>query len=470
MKDTISDYIHPNIVKTGNYVMRLRGLYDNFFFLVESASSDKKWQYIYKDVLKHTSKQWDVDGGPISKEAEDALANTMIVGPEQHATDVTDAIFVADPISMKTKYKKSPFVNVILKWYINGKIRLPEDISTVADILKKYQDAKNNQGFNGDINDFSSPGELRKVLQQETGRDGYDIAELEATHGDYKLYRIRDWDQGRICFADSGWCVQHEGTFEGYGPPFFMVTKNKKRVALMHQKSMQIKDVQDDPISPEAADAILPLIGKVFTRVGIASLVYEYDMMYPNPEAESILKSKTEFIEKFDKDPIGTIKELSTPSDKITSNAAFLVKKSVAKLIVMTGRATGKPNKEAANLLIKDNIVEAVHYWKSLGGGGRWPELEDAILHGSESEYGQDGAWGSGHRPKAAMTYGELILNRHWEEAEPIMLKADPQMALHYMKYFLRRQWPALREHFGDMSGGWVEAYDETAKGLPTTK
>lgn len=135
----------------------------------------------------------------------------------------------ADPIARKTNGKKTPFVNVILKWVLDRSVTFPEDIEKVNEILTKYQHARNNEGFRKDIGQFKTYSDLAKELLDIEGV-GYNTAELVETSGDYKLYKISNFDQGKICFADSGWCVQHEHAFDEYNPPFFMVVNGKKKI------------------------------------------------------------------------------------------------------------------------------------------------------------------------------------------------------------------------------------------------
>lgn len=92
---------------------------------------------------------------------------------------------------------------------MNKKIRLPEDIDTVIEVLQLYNDSK-RKGNNKSIDEYDSPGAIRKELSKEVDREGYDVAELVGQDGVFKLYRIDDWDQGQICFSDSGWCVRHQ--------------------------------------------------------------------------------------------------------------------------------------------------------------------------------------------------------------------------------------------------------------------
>jgi hypothetical protein len=180
---------------------------------------------------------------------------------------ILESIQKCDPVSSKTKGKKSPFTEQITNWYINNKIRLPEDENTVKDTLQQYSKFKGK--IKKKVDKFNSPGDLRKELEQyidSPDEKSYDdLAEVVASEGGYKMYEINDFDtQGRMCFKDSGWCVQQEGMFSEYEPPYYMITKGSKRYALLHHDSYQLKDVNDNPLTLEQAKPISKLIMQVF--------------------------------------------------------------------------------------------------------------------------------------------------------------------------------------------------------------
>jgi len=134
----------------------------------------------------------------------------------------------ADPVAVKSKGKKTPFVNDILSWFLNGKIILPEDIETTKEALTIYNKAKQD-GPVKSASEYDSPGQIRREIENNVTNLNYDVAELVDQDGEFKMYRIDDYDtQGKICFENSGWCVQHKNHFLEYGPPFFMITKGKK--------------------------------------------------------------------------------------------------------------------------------------------------------------------------------------------------------------------------------------------------
>jgi hypothetical protein len=186
---------------------------------------------------------------------------------DEEIESILESIQKCDPVSSKTKGKKSPFTEQIVNWYVNNKIRLPEDENTVKDTLQQYSKFKGK--IKKKVDKFNSPGDLRKELEQyidSPDEQSYDdIAKVVASDNGYKMYQIDDFDkQGKVCFKDSGWCVQQESMFDSYKPPYFMVVKGNKRYALLHKDSYQLKDVHDSSLTVEQAKPIMGLIVKVF--------------------------------------------------------------------------------------------------------------------------------------------------------------------------------------------------------------
>jgi len=207
--------------------------------------------------------------------------------------EIIDWISQTDPVAVKSRNKKTPFVNQILDWFLNGKIRLPEDIETTKEALKIYNKAK-QLGDTPNVSEFNSPGDiLRKFKEEKEGSDYDNVAKLVGTDGEYKMYRIDNWDEGKVCFADSGWCVRNENFFNEYQPPYYMVTKGKKRYALMHPDAHQVKDVYDNSLTYEKAKPIEKFIKMLWPKW--PEQVDDYDLLSIAkiwPEAEpSIMKN-----------------------------------------------------------------------------------------------------------------------------------------------------------------------------------
>jgi len=80
--------------------------------------------------------------------------------------EVLENIQKADPVSVKTKGRKSPFTKQITEWYVNKKIRLPEDVDTIKETLIQFNKYKGQ--IKKKIDRFNSPGDLRKELEEYT--------------------------------------------------------------------------------------------------------------------------------------------------------------------------------------------------------------------------------------------------------------------------------------------------------------
>jgi len=198
--------------------------------------------------------------------------------PEDEHDDYIKWLSDTDPVSRKSKGKKTPYVNLVIEWLKNGSIKFPEDVDTTHNAMNKY--LKNHKKIpdlkNTPITDYDSPGKAMKAIDAYVS-DGPDddqglkydnLAEKVGSENGYTMYRIDNYDQGRVCFADSGWCVQDELYFDDYGPPYFMITRGNKRVALLHADSMQAMDVHDNPLTYE----VVKPFEKLFNQVMFAEL------------------------------------------------------------------------------------------------------------------------------------------------------------------------------------------------------
>jgi hypothetical protein len=296
--------------------------------------------------------------------------------------NIISYIVKADPIASKSGGKKTPFVNLILKWLINNKIKFPEDIKTVSEVLGKANDLVNNKGVKLDINNYESPGDLRKDVNEKLGvveKGAYDYLELVDQIPGFKLYKINNWEEGEIAFKDSGWCAQHKEHFDHYKPPYFMVvTDSDKRYALIHKDSKQIKDVHDNSLTIDKATPIKKFILELWPR-----FVYSNDLLcladlWP-----------------------GAIDEI-------------------------------KKNPEWA------------YYYALLTIKGRWPEGEETIKKGPEWAYKYafyiiQGEWPEGEEaikqdPQWACWYALDIIKGRWPEAEE-NIKQDPGWGRYKAKF-----------------------------------
>lgn len=333
--------------------------------------------------------------------------------------DILNWIYQSDPIAVKTKGRKAPFTDQILTWFENGVIRLPEDVETTNDTLTKYSYYRNNVGTFPDgekvksIDQYESPGRIREHINVET-EGKYDIAKLVMTHGLFKVYEIDNWETGRICFADSGWCVQNQDMFEDYVPPYFMIIHNNKRYALVHVDSGQIKDVHDNPLSEELGIPILPIILKLFE---------------------------------------GHYRKLLVPETGNIADGIIFVKyvPELAKKIL-----NSKHN--------YSNMLDMVYYARNVIHR-RWPEAESCMLNWANPRLNktkftenEDQA-----RPDIALwLYAKDVIKGRWPEVEPFIMKSECAFA--YARDIIKGRWSEAEPYIYKSSGDWFGWYNSFLK------
>lgn len=371
------------------------------------------------------------------------LTDNEISDPAK-ANEIINWIAKADPIAVKSNDRKTPFINQILKWYLNNKIRLPEDIETVRSALEKYSIEKSRGKINKNIEDFDSPGGLRLALNDENGdSESYDKnATLIDTDGEFKLYRIDTWEQGLVCFKDSGWCVQNKPAFDGYKPPYYMAIKGKKRYALMHTDSQQIKDVHDNPLSIRLGEPIKKWILKLFPKIKFTEITEnnedEDEEIYTIIEDNDLI----EFIDWYPKDK----KELFSNNDLISLSIDYALKHMtriaevdktiIRRYYVISGGTSDMKYIEHKTIEYISKLI------------GRWPELEDTMLKYANIRF--------------PILYARDIIKGRWSELEQKFLK--PLLDNHqyyvlqhygiYIREVIKGRWPELEELINNVANG----------------
>lgn len=343
-------------------------------FLVENI--EKKRPHMLKAIEKHLDSS--------------LLPPSMRPDPN----DVVDHIAQTDPVAVKSKGKKTPFVNDIMRWWIGNTIALPEDIDTTREALEIYLKAKQS-GPVDSMSEFDNPGAIRmEYADAETDSDKYsNAAELVDTIGEYKLYRIDNYEQGAICFKDSGWCVQQEEYFNDYRPPFFMVNKGKKRYALLHNApddstvgehgsegtpSYDMMDVHDNPITVEMAKPIQKWMLQLWPDFALP--LWDMIELYPAEKIENLLFSG-------DVDPV-----------YLTSYAKH---------------QKGGRWKEFEDFLMNGEYdASAILHYCKMVLEGRWPQAEQLMLN---HKYDAD------DKGKDLIQYAHHIIKGRWQEAERYM-------------------------------------------------
>ena len=83
--------------------------------------------------------------------------------------------------------------------------------------------------------------------------------------GHYSCYRVDNFEQGRILFNKTGWCVKGHEYFDQYGAPYYIVFSGQERIALIHLDSEQCKDVSDNPIYGDGVNSqFFKMLGALF--------------------------------------------------------------------------------------------------------------------------------------------------------------------------------------------------------------
>lgn len=257
---------------------------------------EKKKPFLLPEIKKYILNQYKkeyLDNLP-DKEKEEFESNV-----NSSAEEVYEYICETDPVANRSGGKKSPFINQILKWWKENSIIFPEDIQTVSETLNKYNELANTGKIKQPLTDFRTPGDLREKIDEILGIDKnpneYPV-EVVATNGNIKLYRINKFDaEGDICFANSGWCVQHKHMFDTYKPPYYMATEmrdgKEKRLALMHVDSKQIKDVHDRQVSGDIVEKIKPFVLELFKGKLVDDYIGEHSDLFPFLDKEFVKNS-----------------------------------------------------------------------------------------------------------------------------------------------------------------------------------
>ncbi len=86
--------------------------------------------------------------------------------------------------------------------------------------------------------------------------DGIDVYEVD------KFVCIPGTDKHEL-FHKTSWCVQKQGMFNDYKPPYFLFVRGKELLALYHINSLQFMDVNDEPIDEELRELLYPAFIKL---------------------------------------------------------------------------------------------------------------------------------------------------------------------------------------------------------------
>ena len=177
--------------------------------------------------------------------------------------------------------KKSPYLPTVVQWYLNRSIRLPEDVPKTQETLLEFHQMMQAgilKGDNADIEFQTTQQKLAKFLRAfKAGAKKGGLYEQEGCvrageYGPYVLFRVDDYETGKVVFDGTNWCVRNKPYFDRYHPPFWMVINTglkqdeEDRVCLMHANSFQVKSIDDDPLDKMQQRMLLPFLEFVFGK------------------------------------------------------------------------------------------------------------------------------------------------------------------------------------------------------------
>ena len=185
------------------------------------------------------------------------------------------AIFGGDPTSNKM------YVNWLVKLYMNGNLRFPEDAERSQEVLSIFDKVKHNTQFksqaSSDIGKYKNIQELwdtiRKFQGVDPSREGVIELPKGATEiyndGTYRIIKITTPEASVIMAKNSEWCVRQESWATKYlkGANLYLIQKtgyNYALISLYNNKQaglllMDYKDVEDLPPSDKMIQELHPI-------------------------------------------------------------------------------------------------------------------------------------------------------------------------------------------------------------------
>lgn len=172
----------------------------------------------------------------------------------------------------------------ILKNYINETYIPQEDDEKYEQVLTLFNHYKpRKQMTKKDIKQYRDYSQLYDAVSKFlTMQNVYQFAKsqckLICTAGSFSCFRVDSFQQGKILFNQTGWCVKARGYFDNYGAPYYLVFSGQKRVALIHLDSAQCKDVSDNTISPDSvSNDFIKMLGVLFQSQNNSQFLIDND-------------------------------------------------------------------------------------------------------------------------------------------------------------------------------------------------
>ena len=183
-----------------------------------------------------------------------------------------DYLMDADPVAQNTGGKKTPYINYILKWLLNGSLEFPRDISKIKVHLVKYQKLIHNKGATlPDLDSIDDANQLIQIITDYNDTTAYERLankKLPDIVPGVETYRLDTWEESEDLLVDSGWCINKEPQFNHYEPPFFVMVRLKgdtrKRLALFNVQTGEFRNIKNEPV--QEAEALAPIIDHILSH------------------------------------------------------------------------------------------------------------------------------------------------------------------------------------------------------------
>lgn len=181
--------------------------------------------------------------------------------------------------------KNQNYMSWIVKNISNGYFIMWEDSDKFKELLDNFDKLKRSpvlKNIEKDINKYKNFAELHEVVEDAKEDELYFEAIKKIhpiiTNGSYQLYKLTDYDSSRPLLNKTGWCVKGEKFWNYYNPPFYLITKNNKRYALVHLDSRQCKDIHDEEfLENEIDNDFIKLLEELFVKENNGNIIFDED-------------------------------------------------------------------------------------------------------------------------------------------------------------------------------------------------
>jgi len=325
------------------------------------------------------------------------------------------------------------YVVWLARMFLEGKLRLPEDTQIISNAIKQFDLIKNKRVFEEekDLNKYSSPGGLYKVLEKYEDRSEEESsltkrlekadsgAKLAVRGSGFEWYEITTAEAAHFMGSGTKWCtVPLESNYSKEyleKGPLYILYEGPKPVAQVHFESKQFMDAYDSSFAKEDFNVLR--VDKYEKE--LEALVQSLDLSY-NVNGKYDLEA-------------------------IAKNPSWAY--SYARYVI-------KARWPEAEKAIASDPSYAYHYAKDVIGA-RWLEGEKVIAADPEWAYYYaidiiKARWSKGEKaiasdPSYAYFYARDVIKARWSKAEKV-IAADPSYAYYYAREVIKARWPEAEE------------------------